>query len=42
MVSVSCHTLNDVAPLPPVKHLNDKVCLQGRIGTCLLEEDEIY
>lgn len=29
-------------PFAPVKHLNDKGCLQGRIVTCLLEEDEIY
>lgn len=42
MVSLSCHTLNDVALLPPVKHLNDKVCLQGMIVACLLGEAEIY
>lgn len=39
---MSCLTLSNVAPLPPVELFNDNGCLWGQIVTCLLKEDEIY
>lgn len=39
---MSCLTLSNAGPLPPVERFNDIGCLQGQIVTCLLKEDEIY